>query len=70
LVPPWAKDARTAPINAKAETAADKPFFRHAMRKCRCLVPADGWYEWKAEGKKKQLYFFGPRQRPTADSTT
>jgi putative SOS response-associated peptidase YedK len=61
LVPSWAKDAKMAPINAKAQTAAEKPFFRHAMRKKRCLVPANGYYEWKAEGKKKQPYFFGPR---------
>jgi putative SOS response-associated peptidase YedK len=51
LVQPWAKDAKMSPINAKAETAAEKPFFRHATRRRRCLVPADGYYEWKAEGK-------------------
>ena len=45
-----------------AETAATKPFFRGAMKKRRCLVPADGWYEWQPTGgKKKQPYFFGPR---------
>ena len=38
LVPPWAKDAKMAPINAKAETAADMPFFRHAMRKRPYLI--------------------------------
>jgi putative SOS response-associated peptidase YedK len=43
LVPPWARDAKIAPINAQAETAATKPFFRHAMKKRRYLVPADGY---------------------------
>src|SRR5262245_14694900 len=47
LVPPWARDKKLAPNNAMAETAADKPFFRSAMRKRRCLVLADGYYEWQ-----------------------
>lgn len=64
LVPPWARDAKIAPINAQAETAAVKPFFRNAMKKRRCLIPADGWYEWQATGgKQKQPYFFGPKDR-------
>jgi putative SOS response-associated peptidase YedK len=61
LVPAWAKDRKLSPINAKAETAAEKPFFRHPLRKRRCLVPADGWYEWQAAGKKKQPYLFGAK---------
>ena len=61
MVPAWAKDRKLSPINAKAETAADKPFFRHTLRKRRCLVPADSWYEWKEEGKKKQPYLFGAK---------
>ncbi len=60
LVPPWAKDMKQAPINARAETAADKPTFRHALRKRRCLVPADGFYEWAAAGGRKQPYCFRP----------
>jgi putative SOS response-associated peptidase YedK len=60
LVPSWAKDAKIAPINAKAETAAERPFFRVALRQRRCLVPADGWYEWQGQGKHKQPYFFAP----------
>jgi putative SOS response-associated peptidase YedK len=58
LVPPWAKDTKIAPINAKAETAADKPFFRHALRKRRSLIPADAFYEWQKVGRHKQPYLF------------
>jgi putative SOS response-associated peptidase YedK len=63
LVPPWAKDAKQAPINARAETAADKPMFRTALRKRRCLIPASGFYEWVALAgeKRKQPYCFRPR---------
>src|SRR5579859_319965 len=53
LVPPWAKDARQAPSNARAETVADKPTFRHTLKKRRCLVPASGFYEWAALGGRK-----------------
>ena len=58
LVPSWAKDASGAGrlINARAETAADKPSFRSAFRHRRCLVPADGFYEWRTEGGAKQPY--------------
>ena len=45
LVAPWAKDTKVAPINARSESAADKPLFRAALRKRRCLVPASGFYE-------------------------
>jgi putative SOS response-associated peptidase YedK len=67
MVAPWAKDTRQAPINARAETAADKPTFRHALRKRRCLVPASGFYEWAAVGGRKQPYCFRPwDERPWA----
>ncbi len=58
LVPHWAKDAAIGSrmINARAETVADKPAFRDAFRSQRCLVPATGFFEWKAEGKRKQPY--------------
>jgi putative SOS response-associated peptidase YedK len=51
---------KQAPINARSETVADKPTFRHALRKRRCLVPADGFYEWAAHDGRKQPYCFRP----------
>lgn len=56
LVPFWAKDKSIGAkmINARSETAAEKPSFRQAYAKRRCLIPADGFYEWKTEGKVKQ----------------
>ena len=49
LVPPWAKDPSIGHkmINAKAETLSEKPSFRKAFQSKRCLVPADGFYEWR-----------------------
>jgi putative SOS response-associated peptidase YedK len=56
LIPSWAKDAKIGArmINARAETVASKPSFRSAVRTRRCLVPADGFYEWKRLGDRKQ----------------
>lgn len=61
LIPPWAKDAAIASktFNARAETVAEKPSFRHAFRRRRCLVPAVGFYEWQHEGGRKVPYEFG-----------
>jgi putative SOS response-associated peptidase YedK len=62
LIPYWAKDAAfgAKAINAVSETAAEKPSFREAMKRQRCLIPADGFYEWKAIGpKQKQPYNIG-----------
>lgn len=59
LIPSWAKDENVAirAINARAETAADKPTFRSAIRRRRCLVPVDGFFEWQKIGKHKQPFF-------------
>ncbi|MDP2827555.1 MAG: SOS response-associated peptidase [Sulfuricellaceae bacterium] len=56
LIPSWVTDSTEVqqPINAKAETAAIKPMFRHAFRKSRILVPADAFYEWQAVAEGKQ----------------
>jgi putative SOS response-associated peptidase YedK len=64
LIPSWVKDPRgfTLLINARGETVLDKPAFRNAMRRRRCLFPADGFYEWKADGGRKRPYFIHPRQ--------
>jgi len=61
LIPFWAKDASVGykMINARAETVADKPAYRESFKNRRCLIPADGFYEWKREGKTKQPYHFG-----------
>jgi putative SOS response-associated peptidase YedK len=59
LLPSWSKEATAGrrPINARAETVAEKPSFRAAFRRRRCLVPADGYYEWAARDGTKQPYF-------------
>lgn len=67
LIPFWAKDAKSSFINARAETLADKPAFRAAFQKRRCLIPADGYYEWRAADGVKQPYYFRRRDdRPFA----
>lgn len=60
LVPSWAKDMSGSAmmINARSETAATKPAFRDPLTHRRCLIPADGFYEWKRTGKAKQPYCF------------
>ena len=57
FLPAWADPAGQKPINARVETAATKPYFRKAWKTGRCLIPADGWYEWKGVAKNKQPYF-------------
>jgi putative SOS response-associated peptidase YedK len=58
LIPSWAKDTSVAAgmINARSETASAKPAFRDALQSRRCLIPADGFYEWVRTGKAKQPY--------------
>ena len=64
LVPHWAKDPKGGSrlINARAESAASKPAFRDAVARRRCLIPADGWYEWQrtAGATHKQPFFLTP----------
>ncbi|GAA3843449.1 SOS response-associated peptidase [Sphaerisporangium flaviroseum] len=63
LVPSWAKDPSVGSrmINARVETLAEKPSFRRALAQRRCLLPADGYYEWyRADKKSKQPYFIHP----------
>ena len=59
LLPSWVKDPKnfTLLINARGESVIDKPAFRAAMKRRRCLIPADGFYEWKAVAGRKQPYF-------------
>jgi putative SOS response-associated peptidase YedK len=69
LVPHWAKDKSIGNqlINARSESAASKPTFRDSFRRRRCLIAADGFYEWKKIGKQKQPYLIRmPDHRPFA----
>jgi len=73
LVPLWAKDAKIGSkmINARAETLAEKNAYKSAFKKRRCLIPADGFYEWKkhpteAKGKKQPFFIHRPDHEPYA----
>jgi putative SOS response-associated peptidase YedK len=59
LIPHWAKDEKIASklINARAETIAEKPSFRNSFKKFRCLIIADGFYEWQGVGLKKKPFY-------------
>jgi putative SOS response-associated peptidase YedK len=63
LIPSWVKDpgAFTTILNARSETAAEKPSFRGALRHRRCLVPATGFYEWTGKPGAKRPHHFRPR---------
>lgn len=65
LVPSWADDLKIGQrlLNARSETVGEKPAFRDAIRKRRCLIAADGYYEWKGEKGQKQPYFIHLPQR-------
>jgi len=66
LIPSWAKEAKIGyrMINARSETAAEKPSFRAAFRSRRCLIPASGFFEWQRRGKQKRPIYISLRDRP------
>jgi putative SOS response-associated peptidase YedK len=66
LVPHWVKDPKESmhPINARAETLAEKPMFRSLLKNKRCLIPASGFYEWMKEGKKKNPFYIHLKENP------
>src|SRR5919201_2677384 len=65
LVPAWVKDPKkfTLLINARSETVQDKPAFKNAIRRRRCLIPADGYYEWHVSEYRKRPYFISRADR-------
>ncbi len=65
LIPGWAKDPKIGykMINARAETVAEKPSFRVSFQRRRCLIPADGFYEWKTEEGRKYPFLFTLKDR-------
>lgn len=67
LIPSWVKPGekpKVSPINARSETIAEKPMFRNLVKRRRCLVPANGFYEWKRTGGPKQPYLIHLRDQP------
>ncbi|MGB0557535.1 MAG: SOS response-associated peptidase [Paracoccaceae bacterium] len=66
LLPHWAKDIKfgAKTFNARSETVAEKPSFRDAFKKRRCVIPASGYYEWRTESGKKQPYHFTIPDQP------
>jgi putative SOS response-associated peptidase YedK len=65
LIPSWVKDPRkfTLLINARSETVQEKPAFKNAIRRRRCLIPADGYYEWQVVDGRKRPFFIYRRDR-------
>jgi putative SOS response-associated peptidase YedK len=63
LLPAWVEDPRkfTLLINARSETVLEKPAFKNAIKRRRCLIPADGYYEWQASGGRKRPHFIHRR---------
>ncbi len=71
LIPSWANDSSSGfkMINARSETVAAKPSFRELLRSRRCLIPADGFYEWKRVGKEKLPFCFTMADKSMADDS-
>jgi putative SOS response-associated peptidase YedK len=65
LIPSWVKDPKQFSLvfNARAEAVNDRPAFQNAMKRRRCLFPADGFYEWKKEGDRSRPYFVRRRDK-------
>lgn len=67
FLPPWAKDEKSVfkykTFNARSEEIFDKPLWKHAIRHSRCLVPANGFYEWQASASGKQPFFVHPKDQ-------
>ena len=63
FIPAWVKEPKAFAllINARAETVRDKPAFKNAIRRRRCLLPADGYYEWQTRDGRRQPFFISPR---------
>jgi putative SOS response-associated peptidase YedK len=72
FVPEVAKDPKLAPIDARAETLATSSMFRDAFRRHRCLVVADGFYEWRNDGRPKTPFFIrlSAESRPSSRRAT
>jgi putative SOS response-associated peptidase YedK len=69
LIPSWVKDPRkfTLLINARSETLLEKPAFKNAIRRRRCLIPADGYYEWRVmDGRKRPFFIYRRDRQPLA----
>ncbi len=67
LIPSWAKEIKMSQINARSETVAEKPFFRAAFKRRRCIIPADGFYEWQRTTSGKQpMYIYAANKKPLA----
>lgn len=67
LIPRWQRSGQVrgvAPINARAESVAEKPMFRDLIRRRRCLIPASGFYEWRKLPGRKQPYYIGVKDQP------
>jgi putative SOS response-associated peptidase YedK len=66
FLPAWVKDPKTFPllINARGESVLEKPAFRNAMRRRRCLIPTDGFYEWRAGEGPRRPYFVRAKREP------